>query len=177
MGCAPIPHPSYAFKENRINSQRNELVTLHFTLEAVQDDVHERMENPEADMCVYPPKPPPDIKVPEDITGEFTAPLALSRPREGPRVINVGIPGVLFASVSPCRWPAAERIAHPSRINIRRSPRPSELHVLGASALLLPFVQTLPQLGAPPALLHLTQRHLYFMSCSCLMLPVKLPES
>ena len=50
-------------------------------------------EHAEADMCVLPPRPPPDVAVAEDIGGEFTAPLALSRAREGPRVINVGIPG------------------------------------------------------------------------------------
>lgn len=50
-------------------------------------------ENPEADMCVFPPKQPPDSDVPEDVAGEFSTPLALSRPRDGPRVINVGIPG------------------------------------------------------------------------------------
>lgn len=65
-------------------------------MQGVQEEMLARAENPEADLCVFPPKPPPCVEVPEDIGGEFTAPLALARAREGPRVINVGIPGECF---------------------------------------------------------------------------------
>lgn len=59
----------------------------------LQEDVQQHGAHPEADLCVLPPRPPPQVEVPEDVRMEFTIPIALSRPREGPRVINVGIPG------------------------------------------------------------------------------------
>ena len=61
---------------------------------AVQEPIN---ENPEADMFVLPPRPPQPAVAREDPACEFAGMggslLSLEPPRDGPRVINVGVPG------------------------------------------------------------------------------------
>lgn len=64
------------------------------TLTLCPDRVQESRENPEADMAVFPPRAPEPTGATEDPASEFLGPMhGLAGPREGPRVINVGVPG------------------------------------------------------------------------------------